>query len=106
MDKVMIGWTTVDSRHAAERLAMQILDARLAACIQITDEITSYYRYEGKDEKSQEWCLAIKFPESRAEALETCILQHHPYDTPQWVALTADRAHLDYAKWVEGSCKG
>ncbi len=52
--------TTTDSKAAAERIARELVEQRLAACVQIGGPITSVYRWQGKMETAEEWTCTIK----------------------------------------------
>ena len=100
MDSLYMAWTTVESQADAERLASGMIDAKLAACVQIEGPITSCYRWQGKMEKSTEWRLLCKIPAPRLDAIETWILQNHPYETPQWIVVEATHVSPGYLHWA------
>jgi periplasmic divalent cation tolerance protein len=91
--------TTVGSRADAERLARAIVQRRLAACVQLEEGLTSFYRWEGKDCEDAEVRLTIKTLPACAGALQAFFSEQHPYDVPQFVAVTM-RASEAYAAWV------
>jgi len=99
----LIVHTTVDDRPKAEFLARTLLDARLAACIQIVS-IHSLYRWEGTLESSDEYRLEIKTRTDCYEALEALLLRHHPYETPEILAVPVVAGSEGYFKWVDGEC--
>jgi len=91
--------TTVGSPAAAQALARAILDQRLAACVQIEEGLTSFYRWQGKDCQDPEVRLTIKTLPQCERALQALFRDKHPYDVPQFVAV-AMRASEAYAAWV------
>lgn len=105
MTAMMIGWTTTETRQEAERLASGAVECRLAACAQIAGPITSIYTWKDKLEKNTEFRLVFKFAEPKAEKLQSWILENHPYTTPQWVAVKADKVAPDYLEWVLRACR-
>ncbi|MGJ3243909.1 MAG: divalent-cation tolerance protein CutA [Opitutales bacterium] len=98
--RLLVGWTTVETPEQADRLADGLVRSRLAACVQIDAPVTSHYVWKGKAEADREIRIWTKFPEDRAEALETWLHQNHPYETPQWLAVPAERVHPDYLAWA------
>jgi len=91
--------TTVDSLSAAQALARELLDRRLAACVQLDDGLLSLYRWKGQLREEREVRLVIKsLPECEA-ALLALFAKHHPYEVPQFVAVRM-RASQAYASWV------
>lgn len=96
----MVGWTTVDSADGAKQLARDLVESGLVACAQITPGVTSVYQWEDKLECSDEWRLTLKFSSEKANALKLWLGLHHPYETPQWVAVKADDSIQEYARWI------
>ncbi len=99
---MLIGWTTVASAADASRLAQGAIEARLAACVQVEGPVTSHYRWEGRIETAEEYRLMFKFLPGQAGPLETWLLAHHPYATPEWVVLRADQVSEKYLSWAQG----
>jgi periplasmic divalent cation tolerance protein len=91
--------TTVGSVQAAQTLALEILSARLAACVQIEPGLTSLFRWKGELCQAPEVRLVIKTLPGREQALQALFAKHHPYELPQFAAvpMTASDA---YSKWV------
>ena len=97
---IMIGWTTTASREQAESLGRGLLEAGLVACAQIDGPVTSLYRWQGTIESGEEYRLALKFPAARAGEIEAWLSTHHPYETPQWIAVEAAVVSKNYLNWV------
>ena len=91
--------TTVGSRSDADTLARLLLQRRLAACVQVEEGLTSFYRWQGKDCADAEVRLTIKTLPGCREALHAFLGEHHPYDVPQFLALTM-QASDEYFEWV------
>src|SRR6476620_9152292 len=82
---LLIGWTTLPSRDAAERVARFLVSENLAACAQIDGPIRSFYQWEGKLNEDEEFRLTLKFSAAKTEALEKRLRALHPYSVPQWI---------------------
>ncbi|MBV9163859.1 MAG: divalent-cation tolerance protein CutA [Pseudonocardiales bacterium] len=91
---------TIDSAEEAEVLARGIVDARLAACVQIVGPIRSIYRWAGDVQSEQEWQCWIKTSADRLDALTEHIKKNHNYDVPEVVALPIMGGSADYLSWV------
>jgi periplasmic divalent cation tolerance protein len=91
--------TTVGSVQAAQRLARELLAARLAACVQIEPGLVSHYRWKGELCEEPEVRLVIKTVPGRESALQALFAQHHPYELPQFTAVTM-KASDAYSQWV------
>ncbi|MFI2782738.1 divalent-cation tolerance protein CutA [Streptomyces sp. ALB3] len=92
--------TTTDSEEKAHTLARGAVDARLAACAQITAPVTSVYRWQGAVETGQEWQVLFKTTAERYDALEAHLVAAHDYETPEIIATPVVRGHDRYLAWV------
>ncbi|MEX0170839.1 divalent cation tolerance protein CutA [Streptomyces sp. LMG1-1-1.1] len=93
--------TTTDARDKADALARGAVEARLAACAQISGPVTSVYHWQGAIETTEEWEVVLKTTEARYPALEAHLIAAHDYETPEIVATRVTRVSEDYARWVE-----
>jgi periplasmic divalent cation tolerance protein len=98
--KILVGWTTVDSRRKANALAKGLVAARLAACVAVDGPITSHYIWNKKQERAKEWRLWVKFPADRAGEIAAWLKANHPYSVPQWLAVEAATVAEPYRQWV------
>ena len=99
-----LGWTTLSKQSDATKLASTLVSERLAVCVQVEGPLTSYYLWQGKLESTEEFRLLIKFLPERAQDLEMRLLRDHPYDTPEWVVISANYVSEKYLSWaLQGS---
>ena len=94
---------TVPDADTGKTLARQLVDERLAACVNIVEGITSIYRWEGAVEEAQEVLLILKTTVDRYDALESAIRSRHPYDVPEIVALPITAGLDKYLAWLRSS---
>jgi periplasmic divalent cation tolerance protein len=87
------------SREAADALALALVEARWAACVQIGGPVESVYRWDGKIERATEWSLSIKTVSRLYQELEQFLIEKHDYDVPQIVAEKV-AASESYAAWL------
>jgi len=99
---MLIAWTTVASRDDAEKLAQSTITAGLAVCVQIEGPITSVYRWKGRVEQSTEFRLMFKLLSKQSVALESHIMEQHPYDVPEWIVVPASQIGEKYLSWAQG----
>lgn len=99
---LFVGWTTFPARDAAERVARVLVSENLVACAQLEGPLRCFYHWDGKLHADEEFRLTLKFTGDRAELLEKRLRELHPYSTPQWVAVRADRVSPDYLAWAQG----
>ena len=95
--------TTIDSQEAARELARSAVEARLAACAQISGPIESVYRWQSQVEQAQEWVVVFKTRALGYPGLEAHIKANHPYDVPEIVATPISEGSPDYLSWVEAN---
>lgn len=97
---MLVVTTTTGDRELAERIATELVDRRLAACVQVSGPIRSHYRWEGKAETADEWLLTAKTVEQHWPAIEALVDELHPYDTPELIATPITHASAAYEKWL------
>ncbi len=91
--------TTAPDKAQAEKIATAVLQARLAACVQI-QPITSYYWWDGKIENGDEQLIYLKTTKDKYMALEAAIVKIHPYDTPEILCLPVQGGLEKYLAWI------
>ncbi|MBH5334708.1 divalent-cation tolerance protein CutA [Streptomyces pactum] len=92
--------TTTDSPEKAEALARGAVEARLAACAQISQPVTSVYRWQGIVETESEWQVLFKTTTARYDELEAHIRDAHDYDNPEIIGLPVTHGSEAYLGWV------
>lgn len=93
--------STVGSVDVAERIAMALVESRLAACVNVLPGLTSIYRWKGAVEKEAEVLLVIKTRQAAFEALCQALVSMHPYEVPEVVALPVGAGHAPYLAWLD-----
>jgi periplasmic divalent cation tolerance protein len=91
------------SEEEAERIGRDVVEARLAACINILRPCRSIYRWQGEVLTSEEVPAILKTTAANADALVSRIAGLHSYDVPCIAVWPIDRLLLSYAEWVEES---
>ena len=92
--------TTVGNAGEGESLARLIIEAKLAACVQVLPHMTSVYFWEGKIQSESEHLLLIKTLEEKFDELSQFIKRNHSYEVPEIVAIEAEKVSEDYLKWM------
>ncbi len=93
--------TTTESKQEAEKLASSLVEARLAACVQVVGPIGSTYWWKGALERAQEWLCIAKTPLGRYDEVEAHIRENHSYEVPEITALPVVQGSNDYLTWIE-----
>ncbi|MDQ6996261.1 MAG: divalent-cation tolerance protein CutA [Mariprofundus sp.] len=99
MQKICLIHTSVSSKSEASILAADLMDTRLAACVQISGPGLSVYRWQGKVEQTDEYYLNIKTSLACCDDVVTWLQQNHPYELPE-IILTECEATVAYADWL------
>ena len=98
---MIIVLTTTPSEEEAESLARKIIEARLAACVQVLPQMKSFYFWENAVRADSEHLLLIKTVPEKYDELEKFIQINHSYDVPEIVALSAEKVSENYFKWLK-----
>jgi len=101
MQQFIVVLVTVGSAAEAERLAVTLVEERLAACVNRVHGIHSVYRWEGKVEQSEEELLVIKTRQELFAALEKRVRELHSYSVPEIIALPLIEGNEAYLKWLQ-----
>ncbi len=100
MTNARIVLTTVGLKDAAEKLARQLVERRLAACVNVVGPIRSVYRWKNEVQNEQEYLLLIKTTSEHADQLPSVFKELHPYELPECVQLALDAGSEDYLAWL------
>ena len=92
--------TAVSDEEQAERIATAVLEARLAACVQIQG-IKSFYWWNGKINKDAEQLVCFKTTADKYGALEQTIVANHTYDTPEILQVPVTAGLEKYLGWLQ-----
>lgn len=87
----------------AHDLARLLVGERLAGCVNIVPGLHSVYRWQGEVAEDNEALLIIKTEDDRYEALERRLVELHPYDVPEVLALPVARAWPAFLGWLADS---
>jgi periplasmic divalent cation tolerance protein len=95
--------TTADSPELAERLARELVERRLAACVNVVGPVLSIYRWKGEIVSDEERLLLIKTRSDRLDGVRRAIRELHTYDVPELLALPVEDGDRPYLDWLS-SC--
>ncbi len=99
--ETLLVFTNLPSREAAEKMARDLVERRLAACVNLLAPCRSVYRWEGKVQVVEEHPILIKTTQDRYAALEEVMRASHPYEIPEIVAVPVVAGLSAYLEWVE-----
>jgi len=99
METILV-MTNLPDQDSAERLARVLIEARLAACVNVMAPCSSIYHWRGKTETALEIPVLIKTLRRHYSQVEEAIRQHHPYELPEIVAVAVTDGLPAYLAWV------
>lgn len=100
MSEIVLVFTNLPDRATAERVAVSLVTAQVAACVTVLAEATSVYRWQGKVEQAGEVPLLIKTSREAYPRLEAELKKLHPYEVPEIIALPVTSGLPEYLNWV------
>lgn len=93
-------YTTLETGDDARKLGRALVEARLAACVNIFPPMTAVFEWEGTLDEAQETAMIIK---SRAGLRETLLAEArrlHPYDTPALLVIEPSDGDPEFCRWI------
>ena len=89
----------------AQAMARHLIERRLAACVQIHQDIHSAYRWQGRIREELEVRLSAKTVTDKWDEITQFIQSQHPFDLPEVIAYIPDRYSAQYGNWVKAEVK-
>ena len=99
-DKIVV-FSTCDTEEQAGRIARELVEQKLAACVNILPGARSIYRWKGQMEDSAEWLLIIKSRRDLMDKLRSAIGKIHTYEVPELLAVPVVDGAESYLAWVD-----
>jgi periplasmic divalent cation tolerance protein len=100
MDAPLLVYTTYPSLVEAEGAGRGLVEAGLAACVNIIPEMVSIFRWKGQVERGQEAIMVIKTRQSLSEKVRAAVRAGHPFETPAILFLPTSGGDKDYVAWI------
>jgi periplasmic divalent cation tolerance protein len=95
---------TAPKGKEANALARLVLEKKLAACVNILKDVSSYFWWDGKIDRATEALLVMKTTRARLGALTKAIVRAHSYSVCEVIALPVISGNKPYLDWVKTSC--
>jgi periplasmic divalent cation tolerance protein len=99
-DKIVV-FSACATEEEAEKIARMLVEARLAACVNIVPGARSIYRWQGAIESAAEWLLIIKSSRQIFALLCAALERAHSYQIPEVLALPVVEGAPNYLNWLE-----
>ncbi len=105
MTDFLVVLITVGSEEEAVRMAQDLVESRLAACVNLVSPVRSFYFWEGKMADDSEWLLVVKTHRELFSSLEARVRELHSYQVPEILALPVWGGPQAYLDWVRKSTR-
>lgn len=99
-DKIVV-FSTCATEAEAEKVARALVEARVAACVNIVPGARSIYRWRGAIESAAEWLLVIKSSRALFAPLRAALEKAHSYEVPEVLAVPVVEGAPNYLNWLE-----
>lgn len=99
-------YVTCGSREEARAIAYRVVEAKLAACANIIEGMTSVYRWEGRVEEGAEVVLILKTRAALVGELSARVKELHSFDVPCVVEIPLGGGNPDYLAWIADEASG
>jgi len=99
MSDLILILTTMPADSRAEDLARALIDEHLAACVSVHAPMVSVYRWQTAVERESERQMVIKTTRDKVQAIQTRLVQLHPYELPEFLIVSADASDA-YGGWI------
>jgi periplasmic divalent cation tolerance protein len=103
MTDVIVVLSTLPPGDVAAAIARTLVEERLAACVNLVPHVRSFYEWKGAVVDEPEQLAIIKTTADGFAALRARLVDLHPYEVPEVIALSAADGHLPYLGWVRES---
>lgn len=84
----------------AHDLARALVEAGVAACVNVVPGLRSLYRWEGALRDDPESLLLVKTVEERLPDLARVLGEQHPYEVPEMLVFKPDSGSAPYLAWL------
>ena len=98
--EVLVVLSTFPNLEKARQIGTLMVDMQLAACVTLVPGVESIYRWEGRVCRETEVQALFKVARAGEPALTKALLEAHPYDVPEILALPAAGGNEAYLRWV------
>ena len=103
MSGCIIIYVTVPDKDTAQRIAEDLLEKKLVACVNVTGGLESVYRWKGALERSGELLLIMKTLKGHFGKVRDRVAQLHGYEVPEIISVDISDGHGPYLDWIKES---
>lgn len=105
-DLPVLIYATFPSIDEAKSVGGMLVDARLAACVNVFPGMVSIYAWQGVQETAEEAAMIIKTRKGLTEKVMAEVKRLHPYDLPALLVLPTEGGSAEYCAWIVRETQG
>ena len=103
MDKLIIIKTTIKNKVTKNDIINELIKNNYASCINVIENVSSYYKWQGKVENEKEDILLIKTMKRNEKLVYDIIRAIHDYETPEIITIAIKNIDSSYLNWANES---
>ncbi|MFZ1682593.1 MAG: divalent-cation tolerance protein CutA [Candidatus Zixiibacteriota bacterium] len=100
MNDVCVAYISIP-RDEADKMARALVEQRMAACVNVTPKIHSFFWWDDAVQEDEESLLIIKTTRQKFAALRDYVIENHPYELPEIIAMPLVEGSSEYIEWVK-----
>lgn len=97
---------TAPDLKTAREIGNQAVTAGVAVCANLIPKIESIYVWKDKLERGSEVLVLFKTTKAKLASLESLVVELHPYDTPELIAVPVSAGTAKYLAWIDAGVGG
>lgn len=102
-DEAIVVYITAPNEEEAANIAQALVRSRIAACVNIVEDIRSIYSWQGKVEDDSEVLMIVKTRRALFDKLSNTVMDLHSFDVPEVIAIPIIDGSADYLAWLRES---
>jgi periplasmic divalent cation tolerance protein len=99
----IVVYITASNEDEAATIARALVEAKLAACVNIIKNVRSIYVWQGKLQDDSEALLIVKTRKGHFDSLSAEVRKIHSYEVPEIIALPVTQGSEEYLRWIRES---
>ena len=103
MNELIIIKTTVKNKITKNNIINELITNDYVSCINVIEDVSSHYKWQGKVETEKEDILLIKTMKRNEILVYEVIRLIHDYETPEIITIAINNTDSSYLNWANES---